>query len=184
MKLTFTVDTLEMFDEENGEGFLVKDFSELLTDGLKRSIIAESKNKIASDKFSEFQKLVSDTIVSDIKLRMQNFLNEEIVLTEDWGKTKFVGSVEDLIKLRFDDTLLRPVDSSGKKLQGCTSSGKTWIEWMIEKQINDGVKDIINSAQRTILSEVKKAVEHKIVEIKDRAIKEQVDAAFVSILKK
>lgn len=183
MKLTFTVDTDEMYGSEDGEMYLVKDFNELLTDGLRKSIIAESKDKVASEKFKEFSSLVSDSIVSEIKVRMKNFLDEEIALTEKWGKTKFVGSIEDLIKMRFDDILLRPVDSDGKTINGCTSSGDTWIEWQIKNKLQKNFDRVIEIASDNILKSVKAYIDKKIVEIKDNAIKEQVDSAFVSILK-
>ena len=94
-------------------------FESLLGDSLKREIVQNCKESLASEKFKEFSELVSNTIMADVKLRMENFLSEDIALTEGWGKPVFVGSIEDLIKKRFDDVLLRNVDSSGKTIQGC-----------------------------------------------------------------
>lgn len=177
MELKLTLDTDELYGDD---GF---DFESLLSESLKRGIINDCKTGLASEKFKEFSRLVSDTIVAEIKLKMENFLSEEIALTEDWGKVKFVGSIEDLIKQRFDDVLLRSVDSSGKTLQGCTSSGTVWIEWRIKDILESRIKSLVETATKNIENEVVKTINQKITDIKDGALKQQVDAAFVKILK-
>ena len=178
MKLTFKVDVSELYNEDTGN-----DFQSLFSESLTKAVIENANKKINAAEFKKFADLTSDTIVADIKLRMENFLTEEIVLTGRYGEKDFVGSIEDLIKKRFDDVLLRPVDNSGKTLQGCTSSSKTWIEWCIEGKLEKFVKDQIEAASRTIQSTIKQSVERKIVELKDSAIKKQVDSAFTDILK-
>lgn len=178
MKLNFVIDTDELYGEDG------VDFEHLLTDSLKREIVKNAKNNVASEKFKEFSRLASDTLVAEIKLKLENFLSEEIALTENWGKPTFVGSIEDLIKKRFDDVLLRPVDSSGKTLQGCTSSSKTWIEWRIENRLDDNLKQLLDNAANQIERTMKSYVDKKIIEIKDSALKQQVDAAFTAILTK
>jgi len=179
MKLTFTVDTDDMYGEEGFE----HSFEELFARGLKNEIIKDARGQLASEKFAEFSRLTSDAIVSDIKLRMMNFLSEEIILTERYGEKTFVGSIEDLIKKRFDEILLKPVDGSGKMLQGCTSSGKTWIEWAIEKNLLSDRDQIIQNARANITKEVIAAVNARLVEFKDKAIKDQVDKVWVNLMK-
>ncbi len=178
MELKFTVDTDDMYG--NGEGI---DFETLLTDALGRQVVDNCKKGLASDEFKKFAALASDTIVTGIKLKLENFLSEEIALTEGWGKPTFVGSIEDLIKKRFDDVLLRPVDGNGKTVQGCTSSGETWIEWRLGRDLENDVNRHVKKAGEILERGIVKCVNEKIVEIKDSAIKKQVDAAFTSILK-
>ncbi len=178
MELNFTIETDDLYGEDG------TDFEYLLTDSLQKAVIKSAKSDMKSDKFNEFAQLASDTIVAEIKLKLANFLSEEIALTEGWGKPTFVGSIEDLIKQRFDDILLRPVDSDGKTLQGCTSSGKTWIEWRIERDLEKSLKDKMGTAERNIIKWVEKYIHEKIIEIKNTAIKDQIDDAFVSMLKK
>ena len=177
MELTFKIDTDELYGEDG------MDFESLLSESLKMGIIKDCKTGLASDKFKEFSRLVSDTIISEIKLKMENFLSEEIALTGEWGKSTFVGSIEDLIKKRFDDVLLRPVDSNGKTIQGCTSSGDVWIEWRIKNILDGRVKSLVDTAAQNIERSVSSAVTKQITEIKDTALKSQVDEAFVKILK-
>lgn len=177
MQLNFTVDTDDLYGEDG------IDFESILTDSLLHSIVNDTKSKVASKEFKEFSQLASDTVMSDIKLRMQNFLSEEIALHEGWGKPTFVGSIEDLIKKRFDEILLRPVDSSGETIKGCTTSeNKTWIEWKIGDKLQKTVDRQVKQAVEKLSYTIKKTVETKITELKDGAIKSQVDAAFASIL--
>ena len=130
------------------------DFEYLLSKELKREIFKSCKSDLASDKFKEFSELVSDTILADIKLR-------------------------------FDDILLRPVDSNGKTLKGCTSSGgDTWIEWRIKDILDNKVVKIVYDAAKTIEREIKIVVEKQIIDIKDNAIKQQVDNVFAAYVSK
>ena len=177
MELKFTLNTDDLYGEDG------IDFESLLADSLKRAIIKDAKAEVASAKFKEFSQLASDSLVAEIKVRLSNFLSEEISITEQWGKPTFVGSIEDLIKKRFDDVLLRPVDTNGKTLQGCTSSGKTWIEWEISNKLEDTLKAHIKNAQDSIRKLVSDSVSAKIIEIKNSAIKAQVDDAFAKFLK-
>lgn len=178
MELKFSIDTDDLYGDEIN-------FESLLTDTLQREIIKNCKKDLASDKFGEFAVLASNAIIAHIKLKMENFLSEDIALTEGWGKPTFVGSIEDLIKKRFDDILLRPVDGSGKTLQGCSKSpdGKTWIEWRIKSKLDDALQDHTRMASDNLKKFIIKAVDEKLVAIKDQSIKDQVDSAFVSILK-
>jgi len=177
MKLNFTIETDELYGEDG------IDFESLLSDSLRREVIKTCKKDLASEEFKRFSMLASDTVVAGIKLKLEGFLSEEIALTEGWGKPTFVGSIEDLIKKRFDDVLLRPVDGNGKTVQGCTSSGETWIEWRLGRDLEDDVNRHVKKAGEILERGIVKCVNEKIVEIKDSAIKKQVDAAFTSILK-
>ncbi len=175
MELKFTVDT---------EDFYEMDFESVFTGAIKKEVIKICSADLASDKFEQFTQLISDTIVSGIKLKMENFLSEEIALTGEWGKPTFVGSIEDLMKKRFDEVLLRPVDSAGKTLRGCaTSSSKTWIEWKITEDLNKDLTRYMEKAESDIRQAMTATINEKIIEIKDKALKQQVDLAFASMLK-
>ncbi|MFH1952534.1 MAG: hypothetical protein ABIL06_13055 [Pseudomonadota bacterium] len=176
MKFKFSVDTEEIDEDYN--------FDRLLTDAMLQEIKANVRSQILGDRFKEFAQIVSDTIVNDTKKLMQSFLKEEIVLTERWGETSFVGSVEDLLKRRFDDVILRPVDGSGKTVVGCTSKdAQTWIEWKIKWRLEEFIQKDIDKASRDIQQWVTKLVNDKLIKIKDDAIEDQVNGAFLKILK-
>ena len=166
----------------NGDGDQITDMEGLLSDAFRRSVVEQTREKLGSDHFKKISQLTSDTIVSEIKLKMESFLSEEIALTERWGKPTFVGSIEDLIKLRFDEIILKRVDNYGKKIEGCTSEGKTWLEWRIEQDLDKKMKSLVEQAQKTISLELTKLVKDKLIEIKNESLKSQVDDAFARIL--
>ncbi|MBL0732230.1 MAG: hypothetical protein JJW03_05185 [Desulfosarcina sp.] len=177
MELNITIDTDEIYEREIN-------FETLLSEELTRETLKKCKEELASDIFKEFSDKTAETTMASVKEKMVNFLNEDISLTDYWGKPTFIGSIEDLIKKRFDDVLLRPVDHSGATLKACTSTGVTWIEWILKKKMDSYLDDKVNAAKREIERLIKITVDNKIVEIKDAGIKKQVDAAFISILKK
>lgn len=174
--LKCTIDTNDIYED--------RDFETILTAGLRNSIVKDAKERLGSEKFEEFAKLTSETLVSEIKTKLQNFLDTEIVLTGRYGEKNFVGSIDDLIKTRIDDMLTRSVDSSGKTIQGCTTKEKTWVEWAIEKEISDRQKRLVKDASEQIEKMVANAITAQLNEYKDGAIKKQVGQAFSSILTK
>jgi len=176
MELKFKIDTDDLYGEDG------VDFEFLLTDSLMREVVKNCKKDLASDRFKAFAKLASDTIISGTKLKMENFLSEEIVLTEGWGKKTFVGSVEDLMKKRFDDVILRRVDGNGNTLEGCANSEDTWIEWKIKEDLTKRLEKHIDTAKSVINCQLKEMVDQKLIAIKNDALKEKVDSAFTSIL--
>jgi hypothetical protein len=165
-----------------GDDGLELTFENLIAKGLKDTIIKDVKSKVTGEKFAEFSSLTADTIVADIKLALMNFVSEEVVLTDKWGKNTFVGSIEDLIKQRFDDVLLRPVDNNGNRLEGCTSSGKTWIEWAIEQKLAEASSRIVKDAVARITKDVSASVDRRLIEFKDKAIKEEIDKKWGALI--
>jgi len=175
---------MELIFKANIDDFEECGFGRIMTEALKKTIIDEAREKVGSDEFKKFSKLASDTLVSEIKLRLQNFLDEEIVLTGGYGEKKFVGSINDLIKHRLDESLLRSVDSSGKTLTSCTTQGNTWIEWTINKHLEDKIKTIIETAKNTILKSINSNIQELLKLFTDTTIKDQVGKVFANILQK
>lgn len=167
----------------NTEDLDKMDFPSLLTEEIQKEVIVKCKRGIASNEFKNFTVLVSDNITTGVKLKMENFLSEDIALTDRWGKVKFVGSVDDLIKKRFDEVLLMPVDSNGNKVVGCTTTNsKTWLQWRLERTLKEKLESCIKSATLKIERDCKDYIADKLIEIKDTMVKKQVDKAFTSIL--
>jgi len=176
MELKFTVDTDDIGD---------MNFEDYLTDELRYEIAKTYKTEMFQEQFKKFATLVSETITSNVKLKMENFLAEEIVLNDQWGKVKFVGSVDDLIKQRFDEVLLKAVDSYGKPIIGCTSTNNnTWLQWKLSEVLVKKLDQQITSATSKIKDFCQKTVNEKLIEIKDSAIKNQVSAALGAVLNK
>jgi hypothetical protein len=180
--LHFTVDTDDLIPKYEDSDAPV--FEDLFRQGLRDSLVQDMKGRFANDEFKKFTEEVTATVEEQVKSRMQNFLDEEIVLTGEWGKKVFVGSVDDYIKSRFDAVLLHPVNSRGERLSGCTTESKTWIQWQIGEQVKERIERLVQQATDTIHNSVGGAVKAQVAEILDSAVKEKVGAAFQAIMER
>ena len=180
MKLTFSMDTDDIF--QDGEDSI--SFEDLFREQLQKAALKEYSTRVGNESFVKYSELVADKLESELKLKLEGFLSEDIALTDKWGKPTFVGSIEDLFKSRIDDILLKGVDNNGREITGCPIQPKTWIEWKISEKLNKHVSDIVERAQRTILSEIKNQVEKQVDEITNKLIKTKVQDSLVGLLKK
>ena len=179
MELTFKVNTDDMFNCDEGIPF-----EDLFTDALKKELVAKVSTDLGKEHFRTFSQLTADATISTIKARMENFLNEDIALTDTWGKPIFIGSMEDLIKSRFDNILLRPVDSRGETLQACSSGKTTWIEWKINQKIDSEINNAIEKATSKLKTTIKNTINEKLKELTENTIKDKVSNVFSNIMNK
>jgi len=180
MELKFTVETDDFYAGEDGPSF-----DNILKKSLCDAAIEKAKKTLASEQFSKISDIVQNAIVSDIKLRIASFLEDDITLTDRWGKPTFVGSVEDLLKTKIDDVLLRHVNGNGETMTGCsTKDAPTWVEWMIQKECTDRMKSIIKDASETISKTITKEVSAKLLELADNEIKGKVAKTFSNLMQK
>jgi len=150
------------------------DFYDVQENGFETAIENAIIYKLTSDFEKRAEAFISDKInimlqsavEVTIENKMRNLLNEDVVITDKWGKKIFVGSPEDYIKKQMDEKLLSPVDNSGKKLSGCTSSGQTWLEWNIEKAIESTIKTLTSETRSSALKEYTKLCNDILEEIK------------------
>ena len=178
MELKITIDTEDIVGDNYGSNF-----DELLSDSLKQAIFEDAQGRLATNKFKEFSELTAVGLINEIKLKLTNFLDEEIVLNDQWGKPTFIGSIEDLLKLKIDNVMLRPVNSSGKTIEGCHTDGQqTWIEWKIEQLMTDRLAVHLKAAQRQIEQTIDRSVKKRFSDYTDDTIKNKVGDAFSAII--
>lgn len=180
--LNFTVNTDDLIPKYEDDDTPI--FEDLFRQGMRDALVQDMKGRFANDEFKKFTEEVAATVEGQVKTRMQNFLDEEIVLTGEWGKKVFVGSVDDYIKSRFDAVLLHPVNSRGERLSGCTTESKTWIQWQIGEQVKERIERLVQQATKTIQDSVGAAVKAQVAGVVDNAVKEKVGAAFQAIMEK
>ena len=181
MKLNFTINTDEIGDDYGK----YMSFENLLTSSLRQAVIDEFNSKFESEEFKKFSESISSSLKSQLKVKLSNFLEEEIVLTDKWGKPNFIGSIDDLFKSRIDDIILKPVDSNGKQIIGCTTSGnQTWIEWEIKRLMESRLAFHIKQAEENIGKTIKRCVAEKLEEVTEKLITEKITGAFSAIMGK
>jgi hypothetical protein len=174
------LDDYEMFNrgETSPEDILVPE--------IKRAIIHEVAQQFGDKHIKEIAEKMSlaaiEKVESLMKEKVNSFMGEEIALTDRWGNVEFVGTVEDLMKQKFDETILAPVDSSGKKLQGCTSSSKNYVQWHIENETKNYRARAIQDAETRINTFIKNEIKQYLDNhVKDK-IKHDVSVALGALL--
>lgn len=182
--LTFSVDINDLFDYDNDEMIMITTFEKLITESLMRAIKEEIWSRVQEEQFKEFVNERAAVIDQQIKTKFESFLDEEIVLTGKWGKTEFVGSIEDYIKMRVDNTILHIVNEEGQEAQHCYNGGRTWLQWRIETILKDQIKRIKNDYSSKIINEIKKQIENYFNNFIGKNIKERVSSVMAPFLTK
>ena len=143
--LKFEVDTDEIFEDYEAGG---PKFEDLFKMALTREVKDMAIKSASGSQAKELMAKLKEEIETAVEAKMSNLVNEEVAFTDQWGKPKFIGTVEDYIKKQIDDKLFRDVDSDGKTITGCSSNEKTWVDWRIEKEIGRYINQISNKANQ------------------------------------
>ena len=143
--LKFEVDTNEIFEgyEEGGPRF-----EDLFKSALTAEVRKMATDTASSKAVKELTEQLKLDVEAAVERKMTSLLNEDVAMTDKWGKATFIGSVEDYIKKQIDEKMFMPVDSYGKQVTGCTTAGNTYLDWMIKKEIDSSLSTIKSHAQR------------------------------------
>jgi hypothetical protein len=170
--LKFEIDTDDMFQDYDPEfGPSGESFEQLFRDGLSVQIQDKVTADISKVKIDEISEKIKESVVDAVENKLMNLINEDVVISDRWGKSEFIGSVEDYIKKQIDEKMLSPVDSYGKKLEGCTSTTKSWIEWKIEQSIDSSLERIKDSAKRQATDFCKNTLQKELENFKNKTLK-------------
>lgn len=171
MEIKMTVDTDDIYsDYDNGVSFedLVKgefrnEIKSYVFQRMSKTEIAQGTNQIQIE--------CEDQIID----KMSNLVNEEISFTDQWGKPEFVGTVEDYIKKRIDEILLKPVDRNGKTTSSCSyGDDETWIKWHIRKSIKDQTEKIKRESQKYAKSFIENTLNQYLKDFTQNTLKGQI----------
>jgi len=88
------------------------------------------------------------------------FITRPVTLTDGYGsKIKVYETIEHLIKERFDNFLIQPVDDNGKATSKDSYGTKHQrIEYIINKQLKDFANEFTTSAVKKVSEEIKNHV--------------------------
>jgi len=158
--LKIEVDTNDIFDERS--------FEDVVTKNVKKEISDIVFAKISKDHVDAIVGEVSKAI--DAKL--MNLINEDIAITDRWGKPTFIGSVEDYIKKQIDEKMLSPVDSRGNVIKACAGGdNETWINHELKKSMAAWLERIKNDFTRSSEQFCKKQLSESIKEYQETTLK-------------
>jgi len=132
--LNISINTDDIFSDYDNDGV---SFESLLTSTLREEIKKDIFDRIAKSKIATETEKIRVQTEQAIEDKLNNLINEDLALTDKWGKVTFVGIIEDYIKKQIDDRLTAPVDSQGKVPSGCSSRDNvTWIQWVVKNKIS------------------------------------------------
>ena len=132
-------------------------------------ITQHQRKCIENDVQAAFDKALAPAIEKVIQDKFDAFLEEDVALTDRWGKKTFVGNIDDLIKRQVDEKLLKAVDSNGRTLHGCTSDGDTYLEWAVKSKLECYVKKMLDESDRELKKHVEKEVKTHVEAAKKEA---------------
>lgn len=145
----------------------------IITSALVEATHKQIKKKYES-LFKERAKDIALESVWQIDKKLRNLINEDIVITDRWGKPTFIGSVEDYIKKTIDEKLLKPVDADGNILRNsCSTKENTWIEWYIEKRITNYLSRLDNKISSITIT-ANRMITKQIEEFKNTGLNELI----------
>lgn len=181
MQLNVTIELGDLYDDE-------MTVEEMITSEMRQQVRREVASMMAGDEIKAMARELSKSVRGEIEKlmreRVDSFMSEDIALTGRWGEPTFVGTIEDLLKKKFDETTMAPVDSYGKRLNGCSSSSETYLEFAIKKAAKEFSERDLKAAQQSIAKTITKEIKDSLEEYKSGVLKEEVSEAIKAILGK
>jgi len=154
-----------------------------IDDEVQMQIISGVKKAISKDCLrlveKKTQQAIDDGMQSAINLMQskvagffEDWLNNEAVITDDYGDTIKKGSLRDIIKSQFSDCMNEKVDSDGRP-SSSYSAKYTRLEFVTGKNVKNIVddqlsrygKDIDSTIKNTIAEGIKTRVSDKFAEM-------------------
>lgn len=128
------------------EDFIINKLSKNILDSMSVNV----RQEVCKAVETRFKDAVDAGVTEFIEKVLERFLTTEIVLSDEWGRPNFFGTYEDMMLKKFDEKLLYPVDSQGKKVLGCTTSGKTYVEYLVESKIDSIISRIEDKFEKQV----------------------------------
>ncbi len=181
MEINATVNVQELFDYD-GERSSEEIFKELLQNAVKQAFREKFSSEIELAMNNLMPKLVS-TLELKLQEKVESFFAEDIAISDRWGNPTFVGSIEDLMKQKFDETILAPVNGKGENVSGCASPGtKTYAEYIFEKKIDSERNYQLDAIVTRLEDKVNQELKGQLAAITDGLIHTKVANALAGLL--
>lgn len=160
MKLNITVD-IDWIEED---GSIDEEVKHQIISGVKNSISKQCLAKVEKEASKEIDKAIQSSIAkvqSSIESKAIEFaddwLENEVTVTNKWGEPKESLTITDLIKKTFDGLLEKQVDDSGKFCDGYSGKMKL-INYLTGKRVEGVVNEKMKGFSRSIDDQITKAV--------------------------
>ena len=177
-----TSDIYKCFDEEGcptEEVFFTDVIKKIITKEIEKDLQERYSNEVIEKISFAYANKCDEKIIS----KLESLINEDIVIKDRWGKPKFIGTVEDYIRQEIEEKILKPVNSNGVALQGCTTSSNpdTWIEYTVRSEIEKFTKQHLQKALKTAYQEMEKIIEDTINKFRSETMNEAISKKLQSL---
>jgi hypothetical protein len=161
MKLEITVD-IDWIEED---GSIDEEVKHQIISGVKNSISRQCLDKVEKEASKQIDKAIQESITKareSIEKKAIEFaddwLENEVVVTDKWGEAKDALTIKDLIKRTFDGLLEKKVDKDGRFGDRYTSNGMTLIKYLTGKRVEHVVAEKLSGFSKDIDNQITKAV--------------------------
>ena len=160
MKIDIQVD-LDWMEED---GNIDEHVKEEIILGVKRAISKKCLADVEAKASKQIDKAIEDSI-SKVQQSIEekatkfadDWLENEVTVTDKWGDAQDCLTIKDLIKRTFDSLLEQKVDNSGKFSNGYSGTMKM-IDFLTGKRVEDVVETKLKSINKEIEAQIEKAV--------------------------
>lgn len=160
MKINITVD-VEWLEED---GSIDEEVKYEIINGVKKSISKDCLAKVEKQASEKIDAAINDSIgkaQSAIEEKAVKFADEwlenEVTVTDKWGDAQDCLTIKDLIKRTFDKLLEKKVDSKGRIDSG-GYGGTRLINWLTGQRVQEVVEDKLKGLSKDIDDQITKAV--------------------------
>lgn len=136
--------------------------------GVMRQINKETKEKISKamdESLREAQEQAAELINAQILKAVDDWLNNEVVVTDKFGEPKDSGTLKDIIKREWSDVLNRRVDADGS-FSGYGNKKYTVLEYLTNRRVTEVVEENLKSfsseVNRKIKEEINKGIKNNV----------------------
>ena len=162
MKINVSVE-LDWIEED---GSIDEEVKAELIGGIKRSISQQCLAKVEKEASVKIDEAIQQAIQQATKSIQQKavefadeWLENEVEITDKWGDVKKKATIKDVIKSTFDHTLEKKVNENGEFADGYGRSGNTTlISWLTGKKVENVVADKLATLNKDIDNQITKAV--------------------------
>ncbi|WP_278383345.1 hypothetical protein [Alteromonas mediterranea] len=155
---------------------------EEITSAVVSRISTQCLNRVEERARKAIDDAISGAIVSATKLiedraiaHAEQWLTQEVAITDKWGDVVETGSIMDIIKQSYDNTLNKPVDAEGRFITPSSySRGTPLINYLVSDKVKNAVSERVKDVSRQIDEAIKREI--------DTGIKENVASKFAEMV--
>lgn len=177
MKINITVD-VEWIEED---GSIDEEVKHQIIQGVKNSISKTCLAKVEKQASTAIDKAINESIGKAQKLieskameLADNWLSNEVSVTDKWGDVVETVDIMTLIKNTYDRTLEKRVDRDGRFCKNSYGNNTRLIDWLTTSKVESVVQDKLKGLNIDIDTQITKAI--------NAGIKENVSNKFAEMV--